>query len=154
MEWPELKQSIYYALGIPPKVPIVVSIDKLIDYINDLITIIFGLVHFLVKNNKNIEKLMMKKVTDNLIQHSKVYMFTLVNKAIDSIEKNNLKPNQLTFFVFKQTKRNYTIVQKEKLHHAYKIISNFAQDLMEQSNFDDFTSARLSLEDALDDFQE
>jgi hypothetical protein len=99
-------------LGIPPKVPIVVSIDKLIDYINDLSIIIYGLVHYLIHNNKNIEKLQLKKVTDNLFQYSKTYIFTLVNKAIESIENHHLKPNQLTFFLFKQTKRNYTIVQK------------------------------------------
>jgi hypothetical protein len=56
-----LKKAIYTSIGLPLRTSIVVNIGKFISYAQNVSKIVMGLVYYIDKNLKNIEKLGLTK---------------------------------------------------------------------------------------------
>ena len=103
---------------------IIVSIDNFIDYMSNISTIVFGLIYYLEKNEKELKSVSLEKVVGRLIDSAKLYNYILCVKAQEALEDTFKNTNP--FYIFKETKANITIHQKQKLEHTIFTIKNFS----------------------------
>ncbi len=123
---------IYQNLGLSIKVDIVVNTQKFISFTQNVSKICLGLVFYLHKNEKTIEKYNLKKEAEAAVTSSKAYIALLYREVQSAIENENYDKAQLqkiapTFYLFPQIQKNYTMQEKQRLIHLRMTVQKFCQ---------------------------